>query len=144
MGEINPHRERNEVGESFDAPDQPGFQFGWHTFRDEFVGVNWFCWSGLLREVVRDRAHALQEGIIAEFGPAEDEVGVETPHRHGFTAFWSIQGRSIEMYFHNGLHELRDGQLFDGPACVQFAVDHAQRSQALNGAAQHRQDRSPR
>lgn len=122
---------RDYLGQFFDAPDQPGFQFGWHSFREEFVGVNWFCWGGLTRQRVRDRAEALWRGFVEEFGPAVNEMGIAEPHLNGFTSLWMVAGRTVDMYFHSGIHELRGGELSDLPASVQLHLDHTQRSEAL-------------
>lgn len=63
--------EEHAHGMSFDGPPAPVWpqdRFGWHTFEDQFVGVNWFLWAGLPRDEVRTRARELKERLTQELG----------------------------------------------------------------------------
>jgi len=44
------------------------------------------------------------------------------------------------MYFHTGIHHLRNGETIDGPAVVQLHLDHTQRSDAKDAVAREQQD----
>lgn len=129
---------KNGDGDSFDAPiglEWPGCGFGWHRFRDEFVGVRWFVWGGLARNDVRARAAGLKARLTEQLGTPVDAVDEEPRTQLGSTSLWKSGSRTVDMYFHTGIHHRRDGTTVDGPAVVQLHVDHTQRSEAKDAVA---------
>lgn len=133
-------------GRSYDGPAAatwPAHRFGWHTFRDEFVGVSWFLWDDRPRDDVRSRACELTGLLDERFGPAADEVP-EVPGTHlGFTALWNGFGRTVDMYFHTGLHRRSDGWVLDGAAVVQLHIDDTLRAHAKDADARQQLTRHP-
>lgn len=129
---------KNGGGDSFDAPiglEWPGCRFGWHRFRDEFVGVRWFVWEGLARNDVRARAAGLKARLTEQLGTPVDAVDEEPGTQLGSTPLWKSSSCTVDMYFHTGNHHRRDGATVDGPAVVQLHVDHTQRSKAKDALA---------
>ncbi len=140
-------RPADPSGRALDGPAAatwPAHRFGWHTFHGELVGVSWFLWDTLARDDVRSRAYELKDLLDGQFGPTADEAA-EVPEAHlGFTALWNNFDRTVEMYFHTGLHHGPDGRILDGPAVVQLHLDDTQRSQAKEAVArQHLTRRHP-
>lgn len=112
-------------------PGWPGATFGCHSFQGEFVGVHWFLWKGLPVEQVHDAATELRQRFISRAGEPGEEIKAPPGHPLGFTAWWEIQGRTIDMYFHQGNDPLPDGTISNLPV-VQLHVDHSERSQRAN------------
>ncbi len=113
-----------------------GPRFGWHTFEGDFVGVSWFLWHGAPPEAVRMASRQLREGLCGFAGPPVEEISRDNDPDN-FTAFWEVQGRTIDMYLHGGL--LPDGSS-QPDSVVQLHVDHTARSQRADKAADRAED----
>lgn len=121
-------------GADWDSTTQPGdTPTDWNTFEGEFVGVNWFIWTGWSREAVAASAAQLKEGLSAAFGPPSEEL---EPRVVGWTSLWTSGGRVIDMYFHTGVAPYAR---LDSAAVVQLHVDHEQRAEAQESAARTEQ-----
>lgn len=106
-------------------------RFGWHTFEGDFVGVSWFLWHGAPPEAVRAASRQLRDRFCGFAGaPIEEITAVNDTDK--FTAFWEVQGRTIDMYLHGG--RLLDGS-FLPDSVVQLHVDHTARSDRANKAS---------
>lgn len=98
---------------------------GWGTFRDEFVGVNWFLWRGSSSDEVMTAAHALADLLTQAQGiPTEAEESTE----HGGTWLWLLADHVIIMYAYHG--RPRPDGFPAGDACVQLHVDLRERAEA--------------
>lgn len=104
---------------------------GWHVFRDEFVGVSWFLWAGGPQDAVGVAAHRLREAFTTLAGEPEDRVELADGSGR-FTAFWQVDGRSIDLYLHGGA--VVGGHRVEEPV-VQLQVDHVERARLADDAA---------
>lgn len=114
---------RKVFGPAGQRADSPG----WHTFRNEFVGLVWFLWAGP-DDLVRRLATEFRDNLDNRFSllDGEDEPG------GAFNARWLQDNRRVECY----LHPTRDlGELGRSPAVVQLHLDHADRADSLEAEA---------
>lgn len=121
-------------------PRWPGVTFGCHSFQGEFVGVHWFLWKDLPVEQVHEAAIDLRNRFVAWAGAPGEQITAIARHPLGFTAWWQIHGRTIDMYFHQGNDQLPDGTISNMPV-VQLHVDHSERSQRAEEWAAAQQER---
>lgn len=104
---------------------------GRHLFQGELAGVSWFLWAGDGARAVGQAAELLREGFTRLAGePADHEVLADGSGR--FTAFWQVDGCTIELYLHGG--RVLGGDRAEDPV-VQLHVDHAERSRLAEQAA---------
>ncbi len=134
----DPQHRPDPTGQAFAAPaatTRPGRNFGWHTYRGDFVGVSWFLWDELPRAEVRARAVQLKTLIDQHFGPPAHEFPGDPATPLGFTSWWQQFGRTVELYFHTGIHTRPSGEREDGPAVVQLHLNDTARSDAQEAHA---------
>lgn len=114
---------RRVYGPASQNADSPG----WHTFRNEFVGLVWFLWSGKdgwVRQLATELRTELDSRLVS-LDSEDDPDG-------GFNARWIRDECRIDCY----LHATRDfGALGTSPAVVQLHLDHAERADALEAEA---------
>lgn len=101
------------------AADWP--QTGWHTHRDQFVGVHWFLWTDEDDAATRAAADRLRSLLQAQWPTVEELPGPDG----GFTALWQPGISQVDLYF----HAHRDAPRPDAaPSTVQLHVDHRARA----------------
>lgn len=114
---------------------------GWHFSDDEFVGLHWFLWAGQpWNSVVEPAAEQLKQLVCRFAGPPNEEI-TAAPSSRGFTALWTINGRTIDMYAHGPTNV--DGTEDERGTAVQLHIDDSGRSARAEARTQAQQSARP-